>query len=177
MIPEYLGSVTHRILFEQSVFYPVYRRIIGALRIRLGHVFCSSFDRIMPVDRFFLGGPTTIRGYDLNTVPPIGLVVDEETNAITEFTIQGGRSMFNLNTELRIPLLKSFDGVVFQDFGILSKERFWHFKEKWYPTTGFGLRYDTPFGAIIRFDIGWKWNKTLPQETGYAWYLTLGHAF
>lgn len=176
MFPHKAGLISHRLLLEQSLFYPLVGSLIGAVRVRFGHIFCKDFDRIMPIERFFLGGPTSVRGYEKNAVPPLGKVLDEGTGEVTEYTIQGGRSMFNLNLEARFPLFGALDGVVFQDFGILSKRWVADVTEKWYPTTGFGLRYNTPIGAL-RFDIGWKWNLVIPQESSYAWYLTLGHAF
>ena len=80
------------------------------------------------------------------------------------------------NVELRIPLYKSFGAVLFQDIGVLSQSGFFGLTDTWFPTTGFGFRYKTPIGAI-RFDIGWKWRKRIPNDLGYGWYLTVGEAF
>ena len=49
-------------------------------------------------------------------------------------------------------------------------------KERVVAGSGFGLRYNTPVGPL-RFDLGFKWGKTLPQDARAVWYLTLGNAF
>ncbi len=178
MIPENTGEVTGKLMFEQSLFYPVFNDFIGCLRIRLGHVFRQEFDQVQPIERFYLGGPYSVRGYEKDAIPPLGVLVETNPDGVTEtlYTIQGGSSMINGNAEIRFPIYKAFGGVVFQDIGVLSQTGFSGFRGKWYPATGFGFRYQTPIGAL-RFDIGWKWKHRLVGDSAYAWYLTLGQAF
>lgn len=169
---------TSKIMFDHSYFYPIYKKIICALRIRWGHIFREKFEYIMPIERFYLGGPYTLRGYEKDSLPPLGKTtkINPNGSVSTEYTIQGGSSMLNGNFEIRFPIYKSFGGVFFQDVGTLSQSGFLGFTKKWYPTSGCGLRYQTPIGAL-RFDIGWKWKKSLPEDSSYTWYLTLGQAF
>lgn len=196
MIPENRGSLFARFVFEQSFFHPLWKnKFILASRIRIGHIFRRSFDQIMPIERFYLGGPYSVRGYEKDALPPIGVtekdtagnVVNEFTiksddelpynpNVTREFTIQGGSTMVNGNLEIRFPLIKSLGGVLFQDIGVLSQTGFLGLNDTWFPASGFGLRYKTPIGAI-RFDIGWKWRRRLPGDVSYSWYLTVGEAF
>jgi outer membrane protein assembly factor BamA len=142
------------------------------------NIFRETFREIMPIERFYLGGPFSVRGYSKDTVPPLGSTIKKHSDGSTtiEYTIQGGSSMINGNIELRIPLYKSFGCVLFQDIGVLSQSGLSGFVGKWAPTSGFGLRYNTPIGAL-RFDIGWKWKKNFPKDTSHAWYLTLGQVF
>lgn len=178
MIPETKGEFIAKLLAEQSFFIPLYEKIIFASRVRFGHIFRRTFEKVLPVDRFYLGGPDSVRGYEPDALPPLGVslrVVDGKI--IKDYTIQGGSSMLNINLELRFPLYQSFGAVLFQDFGVLSQSGFAGFKSRWYPGSGFGFRYKTPIGAI-RFDIGWKWKRRIKEDTRtYAWYLTLGEAF
>lgn len=196
MVPENHGSIFARFIFEQSFFQPLFGdKLIFAGRIRFGHIFRRSFDQIMPLERFYLGGPYSVRGYEKDALPPIGVTEkaadgtvireftikdDEELSpdptVTREFTIQGGGTMVNGNIELRFPLIKSLGAVLFQDIGILSQTGLPGLGETWFPTSGFGLRYKTPIGAV-RFDIGWQWQRRLPGDVGYAWYLTIGEAF
>lgn len=178
MIPEAKGEFIAKLLAEQSLFLPLYEKIIVAGRVRFGHIFRRTFEKILPVDRFYLGGPDSVRGYEPDTLPPLGESIGiVNGKPVRQFTIQGGSSMLNINLELRFPVYQSFGAVLFQDFGVLSQSGFAGFKERWYPGSGFGFRYKTPIGAL-RFDIGWKWKRRIKEDTkSYAWYLTLGEAF
>jgi outer membrane protein assembly factor BamA len=172
MVPEDKDTVSAKICFEQSLFYPVSDKCIVAGRVRLGHIFKDKFERILPIERFYLGGPYSVRGYEIDSLPPLGY---SDEGQVT--TIQGGGSMFNANLELRIPLYKAFGVVLFQDIGVLSQSGFLGLKDTWYPGSGFGFRYKTPIGSI-RFDIGWKWKRRFPEDNkSLAWYLTIGEAF
>ncbi len=177
MVPYRRGSVYTRLMLEQSLFIPAHQNITLAGRIRFGHIFRRAFNLIMPIERFYLGGPYSVRGYEKDALPPLG--VTKTTNNGKEevhHTIQGGSSMINGNLELRFSVFKNISTVLFQDVGVLSQNGFDGFSKKWFPTSGVGLRYKTPIGAL-RFDIGWKWKKRIKQDTSYAWYLTLGEAF
>ncbi len=178
MIPEYYGGFSSKLMFEQSFFHPlVNEKIIGAFRIRLGHIFKTKFENVQPPERFYLGGPFSVRGYEKDALPPIGISEEvEDGKSMKKYTIQGGSTMFNANIEFRFPIYLALKGVIFTDVGVLSQSGFLGFYDKWYPASGFGLRYKTPIGAI-RFDIGWKWKTRLPGDSSYAWYLTLGEAF
>ncbi|KKQ48964.1 MAG: hypothetical protein US69_C0011G0038, partial [candidate division TM6 bacterium GW2011_GWF2_38_10] len=195
MIPENKGKSTARLIAEQAFFYPIHHDIILATRLRIGYIFRRNFEYIMPIERFYLGGPHSVRGYEVDALPPLGVIEKDATGAVIktyttngetnhtlpstttkEYTIQGGSSMLNGNIELRFPLIKNLGGVAFQDVGVLSQSGLAGFKEKWYPASGFGLRYKTPIGAL-RFDIGWKWKRRLEKDSAYCWYLTLGESF
>lgn len=168
------GVTFFKMLFEQSYFVSIRRLTIG-LRARFGHIFNEKFSRVMPSDRFYLGGENSIRAYSPNQAPPLGCFIDE--NGKKHLVPQGGKTMFNGNIELRFPLFKNFNGGIFQDVGILVE----HAKNavkggQWLAATGFGVRYNTPIGPL-RFDIGWKWRKNELEDSWFACFLTLGHAF
>jgi outer membrane protein assembly factor BamA len=178
MVPEKTGATFCKFQMEQSFFFTLRNSIVNAFRFRFGHILKRSFNTIMPIERFYLGGPNTVRGYEKDALPPFGIsnLIEENGNNKSIYTIQGGSSMLNGNFEIRFPVYKSFGAVLFQDIGVLSQSGCSGFKERWYPTSGFGFRYKTLIGAL-RFDIGWKWKRFLPEESSYVWYLTLGHAF
>ncbi|MFC1894483.1 BamA/TamA family outer membrane protein [Candidatus Dependentiae bacterium] len=178
MIPERKGKIFTKLMFEESYFNSIYKNIVLGLRLRFGHIFNQKFNQILPNERFYLGGPYSVRGYEKDSLPPVGILEVKRDGGIIEkeYTIQGGNSMINGNIEFRFPIYKLFRGVIFQDIGILSQSGFPGFKGCWYPSTGFGFRYKTPIGAL-RFDIGWKWKHRFSNDGAYAWYLTLGEAF
>ncbi|HSC25401.1 MAG TPA: BamA/TamA family outer membrane protein [Candidatus Babeliales bacterium] len=178
MIPvkkKYKDSSFFKLLCEQSLFIPL-KTVVAALRFRCGHIFYREFSAIMPSERFYLGGSHSLRGYEADLAPPLGIFVDEENNE--HIVPRGGRSMVNANIELRLPLYKKKIGaVLFQDLGALSGTLFADFKRQdVLAATGFGLRIFTPLGPL-RFDIGWKWRKQIPVERSFAWFLTFGQAF
>lgn len=177
MIPikkKYKDSSFFKLLFEQSFFIP-FKSVVAAFRFRCGHIFYREFSGIMPSERFYLGGSHSLRGYEADLAPPLGVFVDDDGKH--HVVPRGGRTMVNGNIELRFPLYKRIGGVVFQDLGALSGNMFADFKmHHILAATGFGLRIFTPIGPL-RFDIGWKWRKQLPIERSFAWFLTFGQAF
>ena len=169
------GAVTFlKMLAEQSVFIPLWPFVLG-LRVRFGHIFNQKFSTIMPSERFYLGGENSLRSYEIDQAPPLGIFI--EPDGKRRLVPQGGKSMFNGNIELRFPLYKNFGATIFQDFGILSDTKMSDVKSQSLLTaTGFGLRYNTPIGPL-RFDIGFKWHKCDLEESFFAWFLTFGNAF
>jgi outer membrane protein insertion porin family len=165
-----------KLLVEQSFFSTIFRSVVGGIRFRFGHVFNTEFSQIMPPDRFLLGGAWSVRGYEPDHVPPLGRLCDPTTGRII-LVPQGGRTMCNLNIEIRFPLFNKLSGALFQDAGVLLGDSFASaVKERMVAGSGFGLRYNTPVGPL-RFDLGFKWRKIRPEDSRVAWYLTLGNAF
>ncbi len=168
------GIKFFKLLAEQSFFIPLTPLVLG-LRIRVGHIFNERFARVMPSDRFYLGGENSLRAYSPNMAPPLGCYIDEKEKS--HLVPQGGKSMLNGNIEVRFPLFRNFTGAIFQDVGILVEHAISEIKGgKWLGATGFGVRYNTPIGPL-RFDIGWKWRKNEIEESWFACFLTLGQAF
>lgn len=163
-----------KMLAEQSFFIPIARPVVLALRIRCGCIWYQKFSSIMPSERFYLGGGFSIRSYETDMCPPLGIV---DTQGERYFVPQGGKSMVNANIELRFPLYKELNGAVFQDLGMLSAGGLRDLiKEKVLSGSGFGVRYNTPLGPL-RFDIGFKWRRPDPSISTFAWFLTFGQAF
>jgi outer membrane protein assembly factor BamA len=171
---KYKDTSFFKILFEQSFFIPL-KYAVAAFRFRCGHIFYREFSGIMPSERFYLGGSHSLRSYESDLAPPVG--VFEDFDGAKRVVPRGGRTMVNGNIELRFPLYKKMGAVLFQDLGALSGRMFADFKPQDLLTaTGFGLRFFTPVGPL-RFDIGWKWHKQIPEERSFAWFLTFGQAF
>jgi outer membrane protein insertion porin family len=109
----------------------------------------------LPVqERFFLGGPNTIRGFKNFTLGPKDPVTGGET---------GGNKAFFVNTDLLFPLLETMRlrGVVFFDIGNNLDERDSLgnlFTRQARYTAGVGIRFNSPIGAI-RLDWGFNLNQ------------------
>lgn len=163
-----------RVLVEQSFFIPLLP-FVFAVRCRAGHIFHQKFSTIMPIERFYLGGANSIRSYETDQCPPLGVVPDVEGKDL--FVPQGGRSLANLNLEARFPLYDKLGGVVFGDIGALSVNNLTEIKaDDMLSGIGFGLRYNTPIGPL-RFDFAWRVHKRDGVGRPYAWFLSFGNAF
>jgi len=169
---QYANSFFVKILCEQSFFYPLFNCVVFGLRLRFGHVFHQKFKDISPIERFYLGGAHSIRSYDTDLCPPLGSFVDEGN--CVRFAPQGGKSMINMNFEVKFPVYRAIGAVLFQDLGSLACDGL--DTSNLLAGTGFGLRFATPAGPI-RFDIGWKWKRRKSFESSYAWFLSFGNTF
>lgn len=172
---------------EHAYYTPFVKNTILAVRLRLGHIFNSTLQKIHPIERFYLGGANSMRGYERDYCPPLGaldepIAVDsgalpDAAGGLWRYVPQGGKTMINANAEIRFPIFKAFDGVIFTDLGGLFKERTANITDGLLASSGFGVRYNTPIGPL-RFDIGWKWKRQYPDfESAFGWYLTFGHSF
>ncbi|HXN06464.1 MAG TPA: outer membrane protein assembly factor BamA [Nitrospiria bacterium] len=121
------------------------------------------------VERFRLGGITTVRGYAQDTLGIMGQTLNPD------FTPKGGNFMILFNWEVRKNLPKSFGLVFFVDSGQVYRYLNTTWSAPLKTSVGPGLRYNTPIGPI-RFDVGFKLNPE-EGESGYALHFTVGHAF
>ncbi len=167
VVPLIHNPINLRFQAEHCRFYHLSKSMVLAMRVKVGHFFRQTFESIQPVERFYLGGPHTMRGYEKDTASPLDVL---------SATIQGGSSFFLANLELRFSLIKQVSGVIFCDLGTMSQSGFLGIQHKWLPSPGVGLRYKTPIGAL-RFDIGWKLKKRFKEERRVAWCVTLGEVF
>lgn len=162
-----------KILLEQSSFLPVTKTAVFAMRLSFGHILTDQFNVIMPIERFYLGGAYSVRSYEPDFAPPLGIVSTPECSEI--LVPQGGQTMLNACFELRLPIYQNLSGVLFQDLGALLKSGTSLGQGELLSATGFGLRYKTPVGPV-RFDIGWR-PKHTENIPNFAWFLTIGNAF
>lgn len=157
--------------FIKVTFYGnVYRKLMDgavlAISLRGGVAQGYNETNELPiVERFFLGGGTTVRGYDQDTLGPKGSDGDPT----------GGNAFLMENLEIRASLGKGVGLVAFLDGGNvwvkidevnLADLKF---------TTGLGLRYNTPVGPV-RVDYGHKLQKEKGESSGEL-HFSIGHAF
>lgn len=139
-------------------------RLLYAVGVRAGLGSGLGGQELIPSERFFAGGGTTIRGFRQNRVGP--MVAGEPV---------GGEAVFILNNELRFPIWRVFDGVAFVDMGNVY-ERWQDFNPfDVRKSAGFGLRIRTPF-FMLRFDYGFKLDRR-PGESIGQFFFSIGQAF
>ncbi len=117
------------------------------------------------VERFFLGGRTSVRGYAQDMLGPKG--VDGNPT--------GGNIFAMGNIEFRTNIGKGVGLVNFLDIGNVWQKLSQVDMSKLKFTAGIGLRYKTPVGPI-RVDYGIKLNRE-PRESRGELHFSLGHAF
>jgi len=163
-----LFSETYFNKFEAhgSFFHKLHKSVVLAVSLRGGLAFgYGDTDELPIVERFFLGGGTTVRGYEQDTLGPKG----DDNNPI------GGNSYLEGNIELRTEIGRGFSLVPFLDMGnVWIKASDMSVTDLKY-TAGMGLRYDTPVGPL-RVDYGFKLNRESDESRG-AFHFSIGHAF
>lgn len=164
-----LANSFGRLDLEQALYINFNPHTQLALRGAVGGAFVHSFTNFLPSERFYLGGPSSIRSYAPDTAPPVACLPSETIPCLPV-----GGTMFALaNAELRFRLINSLQLCIFEDVGVLHAPGF---KNKALMATGLGLRYATPLGAI-RLDVGFKPKREYRNDRRIVWFFTMGQTF
>ena len=136
--------------------------LASAVRLGIGHGIGQD---LIPTEKFYTGGGTSVRGYAQNGLGPIDEILGPS----------GGDAMLVLNQEARFPVFRWLRGVGFVDAGnVFAKVRdvsIGGLKVG----AGLGLRLNTPF-ALLRVDFG----VPLSRDAGARrsrWYFSFGETF
>ncbi len=155
-----LGSFTDYTRFTIDIrrYHPLYRQLIGAVRVKWGH----TSDNAPFYEKFYLGGPNSLRGYRDRGLTPPGYAAN----------------LFLGSAELRFPLsarLKErspITGVLFYDVGYAWNSPNSFDTAKLKSGIGFGLRIKLPIVGLLRMDFAY------PQPVGeFHLHFSLGHTF
>jgi outer membrane protein insertion porin family len=140
-------------------------RLTLAGRGRIGKIDPYGSKGGVPEDQlFFLGGTSTVRGFDENL-----LLVDADDEPV------GGRLMTLGNAEARIDLGFNFEFSFFFDIGYLEETSDRETSDQVRYATGVGLRYVTPVGAV-GLTYGHKLNPE-PDESPGRLHFSIGYTF
>ncbi len=143
------------------------RSAVLATSLRLGLIGPYGVTPEVPIsERFFAGGSTSLRGFDLDLAGPLDPVTNKPL---------GGNALVILNAELRIPVSGNFALAPFYDTGNV----FARIKDiglsRFSNTIGFGVRYKTPFGPL-RVDLGFNLSPP-PGFPARQIFFTIGNPF
>ncbi|HEY8900711.1 MAG TPA: BamA/TamA family outer membrane protein [Chthoniobacterales bacterium] len=173
--PVLLGNVSFLRLSVQATYYLPLREITTEhpfvpfliFNHRAGVILPSGGgSESVPVqERFFLGGPNTVRSFQLDGLGPS----DRDGDPL------GGLGMFLLNAEIQWPVYNNIYLAAFADAGNV-----WSSASEIRPMdlqvgAGPGLRVYTPLGAI-RVDYGYNVNRRAGDPIG-AWQVGFGFTF
>lgn len=169
--PRFLGSEAIFIKsFNQFFrFHPI-KRMLWASGVRVGVANSLEGDLILS-ERFFAGGSYTVRGFRLDELGPRNVLGEPD----------GGEAVIIINQELRFPVYKWVNGVLFYDGGNVYSESGDFNPLKLRHSVGFGIRLDTPFG-IGRFDLGVNLDPRISinpkfEEPRYVFHFGIGQSF
>ena len=159
-------------------FREVLPKTVWAQALRLG--VASTFGRsasdptvsgdtasgVPPSERFFAGGDTTVRGFRRDRLGPVDATTGDPA---------GGEGLFLLNEELRFPIFRVLQGVIFYDAGNVYRTL-----DEYDPTdlrqvAGAGLRLATPIGPF-RFEYGGILDRRADEPRG-QFFISIGQAF
>ncbi len=164
----FLGSEVdyYKVAGQSSWYFPVFQRNTFVVSGRGGIVRPLRDTPEVPIQkRFFLGGRTTVRGFEEDSLGPRG----------DDGSFTGGDYMVNGNAELRVPLKFGFIVAAFLDAGSVwlhgDPENDFDLRG----SAGLGLRYVTPIGPIS-FDYGWKLDRR-EGESSSEWHFSIGAVF
>jgi outer membrane protein insertion porin family len=170
---------------EVSKYYPLSRRSVLAWRIRGGTILPQrlsllghSVKFVPPDQRFYAGGPNSVRGYARNELGPRVYVSDSVEVTGTDSVFKnirasptGGNTVFTANAELRVPAPIFPDRVrlgLFVDVGqVWERGDTGTTVSGLRVTPGLGLRFITPLGPV-RLDAAYN---GYPQEAGKLYFL------
>jgi outer membrane protein assembly factor BamA len=126
------------------------------------------FSGVPPSERFFAGGDTTVRGFRRDRLGPI------DPDPAKDDPI-GGEGIFLINEELRFPIFKNLQGVVFYDAGNVFQNLDDYDLTDLRHVAGLGLRLATPIGPF-RVEYGAILDRE-PDEPRGEFFLSIGQAF
>lgn len=162
---------------EIAHYYPIGRRAVFAWRVRGGTILSqrSTFagERFIPPDqRFYAGGPNSVRGYGRNELGPRVYVTDSITVTGVDTVFHnvraaptGGNTALVLNAELRVasPVWPQRLRLgLFVDVGrVWDRDNDVFSVDSLRVTPGVGLRVATPLGPV-RLDVAYNGHPPTP---------------
>ena len=154
-----------RYRFEVRKYYTPIEKLTFALRGRVGDITPFGDDRLVTPDQlFFLGGTSTVRGFDENL-----LRFDSAGKAV------GGLTAILGNIETRIDLGSDFELSFFYDIGSVRNAVVEAGSDEFRSSVGVGLHYITQIGPMGVY-YGHKLNRK-DQESAGRFHFTIGFRF
>ena len=135
-----------RLGLSHRQYFPIWKRFNHVLMVAARAETTDSFSDDVPIyNRLFLGGPRSIRGIKYRNVSPLarrGYFGDY-------YAPVGGQTLFCMNFEYTIPIVKMLRLAVFSDVGAIGVDEFdFNFSDTFAWTAGLGIRLDIPMFPI-----------------------------
>ena len=166
------GAKFHKMSYETAHYWPIVGKLVGMLHGEISWADGYGDESLPIFERYYMGGPKSLRGYTLRNVGP----KDAVGNPL------GGNQSLLLNAELQYPFAKGFRGFVFYDRGnlygggsnISTTSTTWDLGNM-RDSIGGGIRFLSPFGPI-GFAYGIKLDQATGEESG-EFHFSAGNSF
>jgi outer membrane protein insertion porin family len=167
------GVFAYRNYFTDGRYYHAAGPVTLAGRLQFGAIDAAQESDIPFSKRYFLGGAETLRGWGRFEVSPL---------SSTGVPI-GGRTVFVVNSEIRLPVFRRVSGVVFVDAGNVWAKTWELHLDDLRSSAGVGARVTTPFG-LVRVDAGFQLTPIQgllvdgePEHRRWRIHVSLGQVF
>jgi outer membrane protein insertion porin family len=168
------GLKFYRTNYEVTYYRPIIGKLVGAIHGEINYA-DGYGDDILPIfERYFMGGPNSLRGYTIRDIGPKNGTGDPV----------GGKQSLLVNLELQYPITKSFRAFTFYDRGnvfgdgndITTTREDINLADM-RSSIGAGIRFISPFGPI-GFAYGYKLDRNeLDQNKVGEFHFTAGSGF
>ena len=166
------GTKFTKHFYEVTYYHPLVGKLVAAAHARINYADGYGNDKLPAFERFFMGGPTSLRGFNIGDVGP----KNDDDDPI------GGNQSLLFNLEVQYPFTKSFRGFMFYDRGnvygngatITDTDTSFNLG-KMRHSIGAGIRFISPFGPL-GFAYGIKLDKKSGEEAA-EFHFSAGSAF
>ncbi len=151
-----------------SIFIPLFWGTVGFVKSTIGYINRRGKGLLPLFERYYLGGPATLRGFDFAAVGPR----DPETGELI-----GGNKMLLFNLEFRFPIVEKIrlTGMVFLDAGNAFDDDEGFSLSGLRKSIGLGIRWFSPMGPV-RIEWGYILERR-PGEPSGNWEFGMGTFF
>ena len=154
-------------------YFPLWFDHVLSFRARTEVIDAFGDTKEVPlVDRLFLGGGKTLRGFKFRDVGPKGTPGNAAPGS-TEHRPAGGQTLAVASAEYTIPIVDAIRLAAFYDIGNVWRDPYDFGMENLASSTGVGIRFDLP-GFPIRIDRAWAVNKDNDLTRTEEWVLWVG---
>lgn len=166
----------YRLNVQGRIYQPIAWGFVTKLYTKAGYINSLGTQPVPLYERYNLGGPNSLRGYDPWSVGPSLRLPNGPSGGDTRFVF-GGNKMLQINWELEVPIYNpgGFKAVAFVDAGNAFAEEESIGLKNVRTNYGFGLRWISPLGPL-RFEWGIPINKRA-GEAGTVFNFTIGDFF
>ena len=166
------GAKFTKSVYEVTYYHPLIGKLVGAAHGRINNGDGYGGEELPGFERYFMGGPNSLRGFTIQDVGP----KDSDGDPV------GGEQSLLINLELQYPFTKSFRGFLFYDRGNVygsgtdtsTTAKSFDFAEM-RSSIGAGIRFLSPFGPL-GFAYGIKLDKQSGEEAA-QFHFSAGSAF